>query len=1271
MANEKFVEGADELLTANYSMIERSPAPVQTLDPSVSTAHDEATQQLQFEELEKQRLKNVAQATFFGDDELVGEKWEAFSNSWDATWLAKGIDYFKYDAAMFRDTFNEDKEFKANWDEDSVFAFLNQNGLGLEDFNDISEAVSMEHAVDLAELKKIQDERQKQINNALTSGEQLAYSLTTAIADVDVIIGGAGAISAKAIAKTDKTNKIIASVTAGTEMGYGAFIGAIDNDTSMGEAMFMSTIIGAIDYGVVRSLNPKDVSKIADAVADAPNDNAVKAVTDRNIALNTAANETAHPLVKELVDELYLNKPNQAKVKRLMDEIGDFEDLVKGADELETPRLKILTEEINRRIKYGESEHVKALNQTIKDTGTAIKTIESKIEALVKEGAKAGDKKLQRAKKQLIKAQKKEAIALGTSKKMMAQMQKDIVDIASDFEMNIAKVKKDLQEMADNEIDMASEMLDIYRGMFDRGYIKQSTYEQLQASFKKGKEGAYKRPKMEIKPNGVNKEMDVVIDGKKVKKLPYAVGAGLLATTGSAFGYDGEDIVVDAGLIVTAAILGLAGLANAKTIAKHIAGVGSTTKVALARSKTIGARAKISESLDRTRTSLTETIKPLLDNTTGDVKKLVTDIFYNPLDTQKTVERIKNRVYHAHWNNLQKDVQETYKAWLKEVGSSRVEGALSLFSASSKRAEYDKLITEHIEYGYHAEIKSVVEGAKKVNKTLDSMLREMKESGVKDVDKTTLLKNYVPRVTNKSRVQGILANTTEASKEAFIKEFAKMLTKTSSPEAVARVYVEALADPLMGAGRRGMTNIEDIKKVASKHGFGDEIVDDIADALGVGGERFGRLKNRIPMDKRMFKGVTLEYLDGSTSYKATIEDIFEQDIMNVMSDYLNKASGQVAFADMGYKTIDEAYEILHKADIKPEHARTIRDGIDALSGSPIVDYSIPANRIMRDVGNYTIGIKMMFSTLSLAAEALTTAGRLNKSGWRATLQGLTSKLRTTYGDDSFVMGYLTNSDGAGLGIHQYGASFGAYKQIDEFGNVSGGEVGLNVISKLGEVNRDFTLHVLPFVRTSDFLTKVNMQDSLQVMFNHASGKKAFKPYEIKAYAITPRVEELMKRIEVNEKGHVKWFDMDKWGRQDRTDFYTTLDAMLQKRIQQSTMGTTGAWSRNSAIGVVASNLIKFPMSAYSNIGSFLGRGAMDGDAQAMSQIALWFGGSALASIARNEIKGKDYDESDIIMDAILAHPFAGAYGTAVGIMSPAPVKALSDVQDVMNIYNYR
>jgi len=1227
-----------------------TPTLAPSFDKTITTATDIARQQNQFLEDTEKTLNNVAQATVTGWGRtennfltpVIGRKWEAFSHSYDDTWMAKGYDYLKYDRAMYRE---EDAEWKATFDDDAKFEFMSKYGMGIDDLNDLDEAVSLEHATDIAEMKTIDRERGEDIRNALTQSEQMAASLVTAIADVDIIIGGVGATVAKTISKTAKTSSTIAKVTGGSEAGYGMFIGAVDDDTSMGEAMLMSTLIGVIDYSVIKKLNANDINKLSQASVGGLNDEAITALRNKQDELIRRQEKLEVDVSKTLGKReqiSYAKVTKTSEIKTLQKQIDEVE---KQADVLSKSKIKTTAKELDR-IDELKTQLKKKLT-VAKSTG--FRLLDEMVKTrIAKTGIKLSDEELQ----------------------LINQTKRDMTSITDDIELNIAYIKNDLEALAKGDIDTAGEILSVYKRLNKEGKLSNSAMGKLEDSVKKGKDGKYVKPNVEVKPNGANKDMDIKINGKKVGKVGFVLGSGLIGT--SAFGYDGSDMIEDYGLILLASVLGIAGLVNAKNIGKLIAEGGQTVQNSVAMAKTVKVRATISKVAEASRTSITETIAPLKKGASEQLNKLIDDIYFNPIDTQKSVERIKNRIYHAHWNTLQKDIQETYVSWLKEAGTSRVEGALSLFKSTSKRYEYDKMITEYIETGAHSEVKSVVDGATQVNKILDSMMEEMVGAGIKDIDKTTILKNYVPRSMKRSNIASALAGATPSSKAAFITEFAKMLTKTKNADKVADVYIDAIINVANGGGKASMSSIDDIKKIADKHGFGDDVVNDIADALGVGGDSFGRLKNRIPMDKKMFKGVKIDYVDGSESVTMGIDDMFEQDIMNIMTDYLNKASGHVAFADMGYKSIDNVVEQIMNSGAKPDKIKTMINDVMALSGSPVIDYGQTINVVMRSVGNLVMASKMGLSTLSLAPEVLTTAARLNKSGWRGVLQQANSKLLSEFGDDSFMMKSLTEEKGLGLGTHQYGASYGGYKSIDEMGMVTGGERGLNVLSKVTEVARDITLHTLPFVKSSDFLTKVNMQDNMQVLYNHMSGAKKFKDYELASYAINDNVEKILKKhFTLNSKGHVQYFDINKLSRTDRTDLYTTMDAMLQKQIQQSTMGTTGAYSRQTALGVVATVLIKFPMSAYSNIGSFLGRGMMAGDAKAMTQTAMWFGGGALATMARNEIKGRDATTDDIMLDALLSHPFAGAYGTAVGLLNPAPTKAMADVQEVVNIYNYK
>jgi len=99
------------------------------------------------------------------------------------------------------------------------------------------------------------------------------------------------------------------------------------------------------------------------------------------------------------------------------------------------------------------------------------------------------------------------------------------------------------------------------------------------------------------------------------------------------------------------------------------------------------------------------------------------------------------------------------------------------------------------------------------------------------------------------------------------------------------------------------------------------------------------------------------------------------------------------------------------------------------------------------------------------------------------------------------------------------------------------------------------------------------------------------------------------------------------------------------------------------------NLLKFPMSAYSNIGSYLGRGALHGDPQAMTQISMWGMGGAMASAIRHEVQGKDYDTDTLVRDAIFGLPMVGGFELASSVLSNPTQQLMKDTSDMLNIYS--
>lgn len=160
-------------------------------------------------------------------------------------------------------------------------------------------------------------------------------------------------------------------------------------------------------------------------------------------------------------------------------------------------------------------------------------------------------------------------------------------------------------------------------------------------------------------------------------------------------------------------------------------------------------------------------------------------------------------------------------------------------------------------------------------------------------------------------------------------------------------------------------------------------------------------------------------------------------------------------------------------------------------------------------------------------------------------------------------------------------------------------------------------------------------------------------------------------MSLNSKGHVKFFDYTKWSIDEQIEFKQLMDRMMMKRMNKTTMGTSAAYSRHAGIGAALMPMLKFPMSAFSNIGAFLGRGLIQGDPFAMTLTMLWFQAGIVQAQIRNEINGKDDMEADeLIYSGIMNMPTAGLYGLATGLTHSPTTKTMEQYGGVFDLYNY-
>jgi hypothetical protein len=852
----------------------------------------------------------------------------------------------------------------------------------------------------------------------------------------------------------------------------------------------------------------------------------------------------------------------------------------------------------------------------------------------------------------------------------------DIHDIGRDIEVSISGFNKTLKEVGTSGKaydDIVDDVLSIYKSLKDTGYLSNSAYNKLITHRKNG--AKFINPKIEInhtvKKNGES-FAEVKINGKIVAVL----GASALAASGLG-AYDGGDLVSDSGNIIGLAILSLflgAGVRQAlksRAVRKALEESEGIVNKSKAFDDTRSIRASIGEFFNSSRNGLMETIDPILKNTTGAVHDLAKIMYFNPLDqTAKTIETTKRIFAKSKSEGLEKELRATFSSWLKNTDNSTIDNISSMFTDISLRAKYNKMVWEHMTMGKHSDNIDVVNGAKNVDKYNKQVRKDMKESGVANADKMIHAEDglyYVPRINKGLEFANKITGISDISKKGLINTFAKMLVNT--PDArkmiVAEEYINNMIKRNINPSKTFSKDArESIKKELSIKGLSEDEIDEVISSIS--GE-YGRTKARLFMDYSKF-GTFKADING-VSIPITIDDIFITDISSCSNTLFNQAGGHVAFATNGFKSVDDAISIVNDANILENHRAILLNDIGAMIGIPAIDYSQTANVVFKNLGNMATGSMMKLSTISLMSEGIIyIANTLRQSGLIDGMKNLSNSVRK-FGDDSFIASDIPfGKDGLGLGQSKYGATYGQFRTFDEFSNQHS---GIGKFTRFTEMWRDFTLHTLPFSRTSDFLAKANLQDVLDRLYKHFSGELPLKDHELSAFPITDRMREyLMKSMSLNKEGHVKFFDYttESFGLKD--EFKNLIDNMMMKRMNASTMGTTGAFVRQSAVGVGMSAMLKYPMSAYANLGGFLGRGAMQGDAFAMTQIALWFQAGIVQAIIRNEIQGKDYDDNDLIIAGLSNMPQYGIIGTITGLGESPTSNMAADITNILDIYSY-
>jgi len=807
---------------------------------------------------------------------------------------------------------------------------------------------------------------------------------------------------------------------------------------------------------------------------------------------------------------------------------------------------------------------------------------------------------------------------------------------------------------------------DTMGSLVDSGFMTKVDYRKYDKAMKTGDISHLDDIKLKFKDNGDGTVSMIKRNGKKGKgnlKIPIALAVAIGVPT-IASADDGSAIVAVGGIaaLVLAVAAGKVSLMHYPAIVSGVKKTGANMK---ALAQTRSTRAKLDKTIDSARISFFESFTPLMKDGKKEFTDLVQKLLYDAFDgTTFTVERGKTRMVHQWDHSLQKSQGMAYKEWKKTQGFSR----MSLFrDGIGMRQRFEEMTMEYVEHGWHADDVNIAKAGEEIRALKAGMFKQMKEAGVEGIDKIVNNPNHMPRVLRSGPLGTTLRSLDTANYEKVINAFATMM---KGDKKKAKLYVDLIRE--YGTSKNTMLSIEDLQKYIKDNNIQGLSANQAAEMLGIHsrvsqdgahiGGQFGATKYRIEMDKTKFQPVDIVTESGE-QINLNLRDIFVSNSIEVMSGFINKAAGYTAFADAGI-TPQAAYSTARKA-INPRNQKIIEETIDLLLGQPILDEASGTTKLLRDLTNYTVLMKMPFSVLSLSQEAAVVFSSANAQGWHTAAKEV-KNIFMKYGKSSAMLDELTNN--TGWATHNYTGSYGVYNHLDEGSNLVDGSyrstAAGKVFSQTGEMGRDIVLYNLGMIPISDWLTKVAMVTNATDLYKIANGTKKIPDYMTKAYGITPSdLQIFKKRLRVGSNGELEKLNLDTWDRSERLAFFKVIDNMNMKMVQQTTYGSTGAWTRNSTVGIATSALLKFPMMAYSNHGLFGAKGMVEGDPRQFGRQFMWFAGAYVNVLLRDALAGRESKPEDVMLKALWAMPILGGFNVVEGVTDGA----LFETADSVNV----
>ena len=615
-------------------------------------------------------------------------------------------------------------------------------------------------------------------------------------------------------------------------------------------------------------------------------------------------------------------------------------------------------------------------------------------------------------------------------------------------------------------------------------------------------------------------------------------------------------------------------------------------------------------------------------------KQMIKDLLWDAENTSVvTVDRIKNQRHEANmvkFYSVYNDAWKTFFAERRKNANGFVDGWLQINAIKREFNEAITMVLEKPDTLAHPMVKKVAPIVREIYDDIAKRANEAKVQGFKTSKEAgeggMLLNNYVTRVLKSSDIYRLAGTMGEWEPKNpvydALEQNLRCMYSNAHPSASEDEVAEFAEEYLMHIKNSVNTNIRGT----------------IGDLLG---DQTARSKFRIDLDTSAWQDFSIQV--NGKEVNIGLDNLFERDIESLIMGYSNSMEGHIALATKRPEWASYTVALDQAGKMSdPIVRRNLTIALNLIIGRQNFDSSSQFAQFMRASGNIASGIFMPLSAIMQIKEAGSTLLRSAKNF--DTFKDAVSEFKNVLkgrGSDDAVANFIMDMDAKGQHMMTHKLHSRMY---DDFANVNEdyaeGLVGAYL--KSSQRFRDAAMIAYGVAPLTDWGQRVNGMLNMNVLAQVAHGKKALSRSDMEAYGFTPeRLAIARKYLKLNEQGNLtksSVLELEK-NSKDYDEIANMIYNMGQTQMLSPALGTTPAFLLESNMGQAVGTLMSFAMNAHAVYGTNLVKGMARGEPSAYMDTITWFGAMWAAQMLKDEIKGVEREDREVVMNAMVNMPF--------------------------------